>query len=231
MKPLLAAIVVTLTGLGMGVSQGAVLAEWTFETSVPTTAGPHVAEGGIYAASSSAIGFHSSAATVWSNPVGNGSLESFSANNWSAGDYFQFQTSTLGYLGISVSWEQTRSSTGPGNFRLAWSLDGTSFTDALNYTVNAVTWSSSSYSSGSAFSANLSTVADLDNKSTIYFRIISDEAGSAAAGSGRVDDFRITAIPEPAEWGLICALGLLGVCGLHTWRERRRARRQLPVVS
>jgi len=41
----------------------------------------------------------------------------------------------------------------------------------------------------------------------------------------------INAVPEPAEWGLICALGLFGVCGLHTWRQRRRAQSQTPIAS
>jgi hypothetical protein len=45
------------------------------------------------------------------------------------------------------------------------------------------------------------------------------------------DNVSITAVSEPTEWGLICALGLLGICGLHTWRERRRALRHLHIPS
>ncbi len=59
------------------------LAQWTFETSLPLTSGPHAAEGGVNAGPSSpASGFHTSGATAYSNPVGNGSAESFSSNNW-----------------------------------------------------------------------------------------------------------------------------------------------------
>jgi hypothetical protein len=41
----------------------------------------------------------------------------------------------------------------------------------------------------------------------------------------------IVPVPEPAEWGLICAMGLLSACGLHAWQRRRRAMRQLHVTS
>jgi hypothetical protein len=61
--------------------------------------------------------------------------------------------------------------------------------------------------------------------------------GSDVSGHGpgrdefALDDISVTPVPEPAGWGLLCAVGLLGVCGLHTWRERRRALRQLPGVA
>ena len=74
---------------------------------------------------------------------------------------------------------------------------------------------------------------NLADTSTIWFRWVGADATGNDYGLG-VDDFVITAItpvPEPAEWGLICAVGLLGVCGLHTWRESRRAQRQSPSGS
>src|SRR4051812_39869141 len=55
-------------------AQADTLAQWTFETSVPTTAGPLAPEVG----SGSALAFHIGAST-YSNPVGNGSNESFSS--------------------------------------------------------------------------------------------------------------------------------------------------------
>ena len=57
------------------------IATWTFETSVPTTAGPFSPEVG----AGSAIGSHASSATVYSSPSGNGSFHSFSSTNWGVG--------------------------------------------------------------------------------------------------------------------------------------------------
>src|SRR5262249_6268835 len=68
-----------------------VIADWTFETSQPTTAGPFNAEIG----SGQATGHHAGAA-VYSTPVGNGSAHSFSSTVWAVGDYYQFEVSTLG---------------------------------------------------------------------------------------------------------------------------------------
>ncbi len=44
------------------------IANWTFETSVPATAGPHIAELGINAATAEASGFHTDVAVVVSHP-------------------------------------------------------------------------------------------------------------------------------------------------------------------
>lgn len=39
-----------------------------------------------------------------------------------------------------------------------------------------------------------------------------------------IDDFSLTAVPEPAEWGLFSAIGLLGIAGVHSWQQSRRGR-------
>ena len=118
-------IAATLAALAVAsVASGAVVANWTFETSIPTAAGPYAAEAGVNAASSFASGFHTSSATVYSNPAGNGSVESFSSNNWTTGDYYQFTTSTVGYQNITIQWDQTGSGTGPRDFGLFYSVDG-----------------------------------------------------------------------------------------------------------
>ncbi len=190
-----------------------VLANWTFEVSVPIDAGPHAAEGGINGGD--ATGFHVSQATVYSNPVGNGSFESFSSNNWTENDWYQFTTSTVGYQDITFQWSQTRSSTGPGDFRVQFSNDGVNFSDLMNYTIDAITWSSGSFNPDSVFGP-IALPAAANDQGTIYVRLTSNIT-TASAGTNRVDDIYIngTLIPAPG------AMALVTLSGLVAARRRR----------
>ena len=184
------------------------IADWTFESSIPASAGTFSTEIG----SGSALGFHAGAA-VYSSPAGNGSSHSFSANTWAVGDYYQFQVSTLGFSGISIAYDQISSSTGPGQFTLQYSTDGSLFSNlGSQYTVlvnsSPNAWSSSTPISASSFSFNLSSITALDNSPTVYFRIkqtgtlSSSQANGgstalAAGGTDRVDNFIVSATPVP----------------------------------
>ncbi|MEK6702837.1 MAG: hypothetical protein AABZ53_11275 [Planctomycetota bacterium] len=204
------------------------LARWTFETSVPVTAGLHTAEAGFYAGISQASGSHVSSATAYSNPSGNGSVESFSSNNWGVGDYYQFSTSSAGYSGISITWDQTSSNTGPRDFMLQCSTDGITFANiGAQYSVlaNAApnpVWSAGTYQAIYTF-APVAGPASLDNQATIYFRMMMNSTVSAnggtvaSAGTNRVDNIVIggTRIPTPG------TMGLLGLAGLGALRRRR----------
>lgn len=200
--------------------QGAtVLAGWTFQTSVPLTAGPHAAENGVFAASSFASG---NTGGTWSNPAGWGSTESFSSTDWNVNDYFQFSLNTVGYEKISVSWQQTGSNTGPANFQLAYSTNGTLFTAFGNYNVTNDGWNTTNTPSASEKFFDLSSIAALDNQATVVFRLIntstvaiSSASPVATGGTGRVDNFTVSAIPEPSA-------ALLGGLGLIALVRRRR---------
>jgi hypothetical protein len=220
MKKQILALASILTITAISTASAQTIAQWTFETSVPSTAGPHAAEVG----AGSALGFHAGT-TTYSNPVGNGSAESFSSNGWGIGDYYQFSVSTLGYSGISVSWDQASSGTGPRDFSLAYSTDGVAFTPFASYevliTASPNAWSSSVYQSMFTFDYDLSSITALDNAPTVFFRLentsnVSAAGGAvASAGSSRVDNFTVSVVPEPA------SATLLGL-GLTVWLIRRR---------
>ncbi len=133
---------------------------------------------------------------------------SFSSNNWSVGNYYQFSTSTAGFTGISVSWDQTGSATGPRDFKLAYSTDGVNFTDFYSYSLPspAVSWSSGSTSNATKFSQDLSTITALDNQATVYFRLIDTSTVSinggtvGTAGTGRVDNLTVGGTGDPAPY-------------------------------
>ena len=192
-------------------SSAATLATWTFETSAPTTAGPHAAEVG----TGTAIGFHAGA-TAYSNPVGNGSAESFSSTVWAVGDFYEFSALTAGATDFDITWDQVSSSTGPADFSIQYSTDGISFTPINNYVVLANS-SPNQWSSGAPV-LTTSYAADIDglSASTIYFRMVNTSAISAnggtvaAGGTNRIDNVSIAAVPEPATLAL-AGMGLIGM--------------------
>jgi len=216
-----------------GVAQAATIAKWTFETSLPlltdsSTIGSISAEVGTGTAS----GFHASSATDWSNPVGNNSAESFSVNTWAQDDYFQFTASTVGFSNITFSFDQTRSGTGPSAFKVAYSTNGTSFTDlpSGSYTVvNALTfsdsttgtsWSSTRLATNTSYSFSLSAISVVNNASNVYVRLIQTATGVNTSGTSRVDNVEIagTAIPEPSTFAAI--LGGVALLGVAARRRR-----------
>lgn len=180
--------------------------------SAGTNSSNVLASSGIYAGSSILNGVHAVAATSWTTPVGNGSTDSYNSNNWSVGDYWQFKTSTLGYVAINVTWDQTRSSTGPGDFTLSWSTDGTNFTNVLNYVVQVnaapnTPWTQNPPRNPFWTFGPVDLPKDTWNKPDLWVRLTSNVAG-AAAGTNRIDNVQIRS-PEPATLGLLAIGSLL----------------------
>jgi hypothetical protein len=175
---------------------GTPVANWTMATAITgtqtgTTYDYGVADAGGNAAGTMLRGVHASAATGWTTPTGNGSATSFSSNNWAIGDYYEIKTSTLGYTSVALDWSQTRSSSGPGTFRVDMSLDnGASFTTILaSYTVGANSWSSTSQNTASKF-----TIADIPtaaNVGTVIFRFVATGAPTGTGGTCRIDDILV----------------------------------------
>jgi hypothetical protein len=205
------------------------LADWTFETSQPNSTGPYSPEIGSGSGSVSGLG----GSAVESSPAGNGSAHSFSANGWASGAAFDFQVSTLNYDDISVSYDQTGSSTGPKFFTFEYSVNGgapevvsSSYTVQVNGSPNTPWSSSGSPQVTYNLNYNLSADLDLDNAATINFFIVDASTTSlnggtvASTGTDRVDNFMVSAtpVPEPATLAL-CGIG--GLAGLLILRRKR----------
>jgi hypothetical protein len=182
------------------------ISQWTFEVNTPpdlsnSATGPTTAAD---IGNGTATGVHANAATDWSTPVGNGSANSFSANTWAVDDYWQFQLSTVGYTSLQVGFDQTSSSTGPTAFKLAYSTDGSAFTDFQDYTVLVngnvpnPSWTSGSTSAAYSYAFDLSAVTALDDLGSVYFRLVNRVAPTSAAGTDRVDNFAVSGTVKPA---------------------------------
>jgi hypothetical protein len=213
-----------LAGLGLvfaaPLAKGAIIAQWTYETSQPTTAGPVSPEVG----TGSAVGSHAGAA-VYSTPAGNGSAHSHSSTIWAVNDYWQYQTSTTGQSGIVVEWDQTSSNTGPRDFTLQYSTDGTTFSIfGSTYAVQAnaspnPTWNAATSSPIYHFTQDLSSITALNNQATVYFRLVDASTVSAnggtvaSAGTDRVDNFTVETgpVPEPATAGIVVLGSVFGL--------------------
>jgi hypothetical protein len=205
----------SLSTLLLAAAAQAQIAQWTFETSIPLTAGPVAPEIG----AGSALGSHVGAA-AYSSPAGNGSTHSFSANTWAVGDYWQFQVNTVGSFNVGISYDQTSSGTGPRDFRLDYSLNGSSWTTFTTYSVlaNAApnpVWNASTSSSLYTFTDNFAGA--VDNQATVYFRLIDNSTTSAnggtvgTGGTDRVDNFTVAVVPEPTTLSLLGGFGLLAL--------------------
>lgn len=208
-------------------ASGAVIASWSMPTAVAAgTVGTSytygAADGGESTAGSSLSSSHLSAATAYSSPSGNGSTYSLSSNNWAIGDYYQVSLSTLGYQDISISFDQTRSGTGPSSFELVVSTDGGSSWATLvaSYSIIQAGLSGSntlSWSAAGAYQTAFTTTstAAVSDASSVLFRMRS-LVTTTAAGTNRIDNVIVSGNMVPAPG----AIALLGLAGLIHRRRR-----------
>ena len=200
---------------------------WTMPTAIPaaTTGVSYnygAANQGTGAAGSMLSSAHAVAATTYSSPAGNGSTYSLSTHNWTIGDKYQVAFSTIGSAGLSISWDQTRSGTGPATFDALLSIDGgATWTNLLaGYSViqaglagtNTTSWNTVTNQVGFTQTVALGLAAE--NLADVRVRF-SSTVTTAAGGTNRIDNIRVTNnIPSPG------AIALLGLAGLVARRRR-----------
>lgn len=193
----------------------AIIAKWTFEVSQPVTGGPISPEIGTGTATT-LHGAH------FSSPVGNGSDHSWMSARPPGGpitDGFNFAVSTLGRSSIAVSfdlaytgnWSPTQE-----RFTLAVSFDNSNFTTTGFPFIQENTWVDSSVQSGFTFHYGpgfFFSDSMLADKPIVYFKVTT---GIPEGGALQIDNFTVSAIPEPSTYAALAGIGALG---LAIWRR------------
>lgn len=190
------------------VQAATIITQWTFEGETLT---PSTGTGTATLGTGSSESF----------PAGWGSTDAWSSAGWAVNEYFQFQISTTGYEDITVGWQQTGSDSGPANFALQYSTNGSSWTQFGAYNVTNDGWNGTLTPAASVKSFDLSGVSTIEDAATVYFRLVNlstDSIGGGTvvgAGNSRIDNFTISgteiaAIPEPSLFALV-GLGMTGV--------------------
>jgi hypothetical protein len=233
MKKITAVVASVLTLTAILSTKADTISLWNFQTPNSTnallTAGTATSVSGMLAdvGTGTASGVHASAA-AWSSPAGNGSTNSFSVNTWAIGDYFQFATSTVDYTGIGISFDATRSATGPSTMSLNYSTDGINFTQfGANFIVltnggasGLPSWSVTTPNSGYTVSFDLTSVSALDNAANVYFRITDVTAPGGSGGTLRLDNVIISGTPSVPEPSTIAFATLGGLACLVAMRRK-----------
>src|ERR1035437_4045054 len=188
----LALTVVGLTLFGHQAFAQTPIAIWTFE-SLPSnfayTPGSGVsttnfyADGGIQTGIAALTGKHTASPAfgtgAYSSPAGVGSLRSLSMSGCTnvPGDYYQVLVSTVSFTNINISFNQYSSGTGPRDFKVMYSTDGSTFTQFATYTSGNAVWTTNAF--------DLSAITALANASAVYIRLV-DNSTNAANGTGIV---------------------------------------------
>jgi hypothetical protein len=211
--------------------QAATIAQWDIEgLTTPPDATNAVAGPAVLASSGtgSLSGVHANNGSDWTTPAGPASANSYSVNTWTAGDFYHFTTSSLGFENLTVSFDATGSATGPRDFQIAYSTDGVTYTPFATYALVNASWSADPAFVNPAtahFDFDFSSVPSLDNAPIASFRLIqvgTTSIGGGTVGTGgtsRVDNITVSGtalIPEPG------TLTLAGLGVISSLLVRRR---------
>ncbi len=196
-------------------SAATIYAQWTFEGSQPTSAGPHAPEVG----AGTAFVFHQGD-SVYSSPSGNGSEHSFSSTGWAVGDYLQFNyPHPVGGAGfyLRFRFDIASNAADPPVFLVQRSRNGEGF-QTIESSVRKsdappnIPWSPSTRQVVYSY-----TLSQFLSANSISFRLLCNDAPFPISQdiNVRVDNVIIERVPEPAT-------GLLAACFLACAAALRR---------
>lgn len=188
--------------LTMNANAQTVLVNYDFANAVagtPCTATPLTSATGVTSTFTTSTGTCTTpagaATTTTPAPfVANASNQSVSISGFNPGftGYFQFQLSGVSsYQNYMLYFQNQRSGSGPVNFDIQYSTDGTNFTTFQSFT------SATALSTGGV-SVDLSAVSAIEGQANVYFRIVGrDGTSTTNAGTFRIDNFQVQAALAP----------------------------------
>ncbi|OFX16748.1 MAG: hypothetical protein A2033_18310 [Bacteroidetes bacterium GWA2_31_9] len=171
------------------------LANWNF----PSSPDDNVADGGIAINLTKTLTLVGGPAITNSYNTAGATTNCAKANTWATGSgskYWQIVFNTVGYQTIKLSSAQNGSSTtGPRDFKVQYSTDGSTWTDVTSGAVPAL---AANWTTGVLI--DLALPSACDNKADVYIRWImtSNTAVNgttvATAGTSAIDDIRVTGV-------------------------------------
>jgi regulation of enolase protein 1 (concanavalin A-like superfamily) len=178
-----------------------VIAEWNFEDSLKRVAPhlPYTADAGTAANANSApltlvgAALTTGGSAPWVAGSGGGGTFAVNSNTWTNPNpkYWQVVIDATGYGNLSVSSKQQSSNTGPRNFAVEYSLDGSAWSAVPGSTIATA----NNFVSGVLNPTAIPNAAD--NQAAVYLRWLQTDnvavnGGTvAAAGTNRIDDIVI----------------------------------------
>ncbi|HEY5296762.1 MAG TPA: hypothetical protein VIK59_02455 [Verrucomicrobiae bacterium] len=226
----IAIIILYLTGM-TSITQATLIAGWDFSnlggpsTTVSAMAGSGSLDLSAFAntqqdpvSGTSVNAFSGSEASSKISPGTALSLKNSSAN----GNSIIFSLDMLGYQDLVLIFATRGSSTGFNTHVWSYSTDGTTY---VTLTGNNTAVTTSDFVTKTV---DFTSFSALNDDASIFIKLTVNGAGSSS-GDNVFDNIQFNAetyiavIPEPAEYGLISAIGLLGICGAGIWRKQRAA--------
>lgn len=169
------------------------IVSWNFEDQNA------IADSGTVANVNRAITRETSVNPTFPQGTGGSGTFAYNTNSWHDGDgvkYYQIDFETIGFKNIKLSSKQMGSNTGPRDFKLQYSLDGTNWVNFGHEIVVANNWNSGVVN-------NVELPVEAENKENVYVRWImtsniSINGGTVASGgTSRIDDITVTGNPTP----------------------------------